>query len=512
MITFDNFKNEWLNRRIIDPILIGHGETAETAYQCVSLIKQYMLEVKGLRVDYPGNAIDFWRHTVKAIEDDFPRVFDGTIAPGDMAVFKTNGYTGTPDTDPGYGHIGIATGAINGGQMQILEQNGQTGGGTGTGGDAIRLRWIDRGRLAGLLRPKADTPPPPPTSASYTVTETYSNGKQVKLNKDTNLWGMNYHFDFMVAHPVETGHKQGEIWTVTNKVHHEDGYDYYRRDGQVDGFNVLDCADYVPPPPPPPAAPVVVTKAETLPLVTDLLCYAKAVNAMQATTPTGELRAGTYFVWDRQLGAVNLSTSNMTDQQRWVNEKLNVAAIPVLPPKITETIKEAATLIPPPAPAPVASGVNWRVTKSLRQDGKPVHFRFMNTQPIQIFDLEGKQSPIDVQPYNGGVSGAFVQEFWKENSSGELVHYLRADKVAKNFWFYGVPVGYLEQIEDVPLDINHDGSRDISDITALGQDFLDYGMSAVHKLGAWDKSIHVSAKTKQFAKGVIDGFIRRKKQ
>jgi len=207
----------------------------------------------------------------------------------------------------------------------------------------------------------APLPPPAPTPASYQITETYPNGKEIQLNKDCNLWGMNYHFDYMVAHPVEVGHKQGERWTVTNKVHHENGYDYYRRDGQVDGFNINDCDDYVAPPPPPyippapPAAPIPVIKAETLTLVTDLLCYANPANAMWATTPVGELKAGTYFVWGRQLGgAVNLSTSNMTDQQLWVNEKLNVQSPKVspismtnaVPPKIIETIKEAATKIP----------------------------------------------------------------------------------------------------------------------------------------------------------------------
>lgn len=110
--------------------------------------------------------------------------------------------------------------------------------------------------------------PQPATTAKaqarYTVVENYPNGKQVKLNKQpTQLWGMNYAFAYMVDHPVET-HNQGEVWTVTNKVHHEDGYDYYRREGQVDGFNVLDCDDYTPPAPLviPPLPPKVYTSNE----------------------------------------------------------------------------------------------------------------------------------------------------------------------------------------------------------------------------------------------------------
>lgn len=103
-----------------------------------------------------------------------------------------------------------------------------------------------------------NTPQPvqPPPAPMYEVVENYPNGKQIQLNKQpTNLWGMNYSFDFMKDHPVEV-HNQGEVWTVTNKVHHQDGYDYYRRDGQVDGFNVLDCDDYIAPTPAPVEPPV----------------------------------------------------------------------------------------------------------------------------------------------------------------------------------------------------------------------------------------------------------------
>jgi hypothetical protein len=103
------------------------------------------------------------------------------------------------------------------------------------------------------------------TQARYAVVETYPNGKQVKLNKQpTHLWGMNYAFDYMASHPVET-HNEGEVWTVTNKVHHEDGMDYYRREGQVDGFNILDCDDFTPPEPV--AAPVPEPKTYTINVV-----------------------------------------------------------------------------------------------------------------------------------------------------------------------------------------------------------------------------------------------------
>lgn len=97
-----------------------------------------------------------------------------------------------------------------------------------------------------------------PEPVKYQVVETYSPAKTVQLNKQpTNLWGMNYGFDYMKDHPVEV-HNQGEVWDIVDKVSHVDGYYYYRRAGQVDGFNVLDCDDYTPPvqvPSPPPDNP-----------------------------------------------------------------------------------------------------------------------------------------------------------------------------------------------------------------------------------------------------------------
>lgn len=96
----------------------------------------------------------------------------------------------------------------------------------------------------------ADTPAAP--VAKFSVVETYSPAKSIQLNKQpTNLWGMNWDTDFMVANPVEV-HNQGEIWDIDNKVLHDNGNYYYRRPGQVDGFNILDCDDYTPPAPPVP--------------------------------------------------------------------------------------------------------------------------------------------------------------------------------------------------------------------------------------------------------------------
>ena len=127
------------------------------------------------------------------------------------------------------------------------------------------LGWTEDLATVRICHYEADpvpTPAPAPV-AKYQVVETYSPAKQVKLNKQpTYLWGMNYDFDYMVKHPVET-HNAGEIWAIDNKVLHQDGSYYYRRAGQIDGFNVVDCDDYTPPAPAPDPTPTQDAPAPT---------------------------------------------------------------------------------------------------------------------------------------------------------------------------------------------------------------------------------------------------------
>lgn len=117
-------------------------------FQCVDLIKQYLYEKFGLRPGAWGNAIDYWTKTNPAVLKKFNKVKGSNAKKGDIVILK-----GLPGNK--YGHIGIATGRINSKQVEILEQNGSTGNGKGKGGDVIRTRFVDRTRVAGLLRPKS---------------------------------------------------------------------------------------------------------------------------------------------------------------------------------------------------------------------------------------------------------------------------------------------------------------------------------------------------------------------
>lgn len=139
MSDITTFKDRWLNRQIdYDHVY---------AYQCVDLILQYIYEIYGLPSGVRGNAIDYWNNPSKPLLDKFNKVPTSDAIASDIVVL--HGLGGNP-----YGHVGIATGSSNAAQVEILEQNGQTGSGTGQGGDAIRTRFIDRTRIAGVLRPK----------------------------------------------------------------------------------------------------------------------------------------------------------------------------------------------------------------------------------------------------------------------------------------------------------------------------------------------------------------------
>lgn len=380
--------------------------------------------------------------------------------------------------------------------------------------------------------------PAEPDIPRFTITETYPHGKQIRLNKQpTNLWGMNYNLEQMVKSPVEV-HNVGEIWTVTNKVHHSNGYDYYRREGQVDGFNVLDCDDYTPPVPyVPPAPPEPIKIAEKYELVTDLLCYGEAQKALAATTPVGELKAGTYYVWGRDKGCINLSTSNMKDHNQWIEERRNVVAAPVIapvvPPKIIETIKEAAEKLPDPVPQTdnarhtpdelLPINPHWRVTTTLRPDPKTnkatiVLYRATNTHPIKIYDYEDKQPPIILEPYNGGRPVALVQTFNIEHTNGAFSQLGRAKQVADKSWFYGVEFKWLDMLPEEqqpwyePLfgDMNKDGKRDTSDIATIGMEFIDFGSELFKTSAKVISTLARNKKLKQSTDRFIDG-IRSKK-
>lgn len=143
---YKDFYNKWLGRRV--------DVDGQFGYQCVDLVKAYIRDCFGIPNGAYGDAIKWWTQTKGAILAKFWRVEGSAAVQGDIVIFR--GINGNV-----YGHIGVATGGLTSSAVEVLEQNGATGNGSGTGGDAIRKRYIARSRVAGLLRPKTSTPPLP---------------------------------------------------------------------------------------------------------------------------------------------------------------------------------------------------------------------------------------------------------------------------------------------------------------------------------------------------------------
>lgn len=439
MSDFNTFKAEWIGKRIADPTLASDGLPASQWYQCVSLIKQYLREDYGLNPGYWGNASQYWTATAAELLTKFYKVASTEASQGDIVVVS-------PD------HIGIATGNVDASTVEILEQNGSTGNGTGIGPDTIRTRYIAKSRIMGLLRPYVVASPAapvvtPPTT-KYQVTETYPDGKQIQLNKQpTNLWGMNFDFDYMKDHPVET-HNQGEIWTVTNRVHHQDGYDYYRRADQVDGFNVLDCSDYTPPPPPyvPPSAPVVVTPAETYTLVTSLPTYTDDLGAINRTNGSQtKLAVGVYYVWAKIGNVYQLGVDNVhAPVDNWVNTLDNVKPAPVV---VTAPVH--VKTLPSQVPIGTDNDNKWKATfKSFHIDRSAD--AYIVNQHLTMKEYSGKRKPIVFEKGNEvNIVGTFVK-------NGVVFYRPRSFKDEYFSWYYGIPIydddGTVNLVKKVETD------------------------------------------------------------
>lgn len=192
MADITNFKNEWLGRRVdFDHVF---------AYQCVDLILQYVYEVYGLTA-VRGNAIDYWNNPSPALISKFHKLASTDAIAGDIVVL--NGHPGNP-----YGHIGIATGNVNATEIEILEQNGQDGSGSGIGGNAIRTRFILKNRVAGLLRANdvpAAAAPAPAAGPSYAIVVnvpgyTDSNDAANHINPNGSVVGPGKYYVYNQAH------------------------------------------------------------------------------------------------------------------------------------------------------------------------------------------------------------------------------------------------------------------------------------------------------------------------
>lgn len=452
-MNFQDFMNEWVGRSVdYDHVF---------RFQCVDLILQYLYEGYGINGAY-GNAIDFWANPNPKVLARFHKVSGSDALTGDIVIF--NGLPGNP-----YGHIGIATGNLNATALEVLEQNGQTGDGSGQAGDSIRTRYISRDRVAGLLRPNAEAPAGPP----YTVEEI--DPRMVKVRPGMHKWNLNYdNFQSMSDNAVDTAN-DNTIFTAVELVHHHNGYSYYRAEGDVNGWNVLDCDDYTPPAPKPyvpPAAPLPVAMATKITLVTDVPYYETANNAKNHYKEAGKLKAGTYYQFPSDNGMWNLSSSNMKDLQHWVNPSDNVAPVAV------------------PEPVTTTEFETWKANyKSFNQNRKPV--KYVMLQDYTAKDFGGNAPGRTIRKYTEiPIYGTF------NPPDGKLYGRLRlATDVEWKYW-YGIPLDM--NIVELEQEIYNPESDTMSRQATKNLTFRDYEILALDKIESIFKN--------------IDGILPRKKK
>lgn len=472
---YDTFAAQWLGRRIDYDHVYN--------YQCVDLILEGLHDIYGIASGVSGNAIDYWNNPSAPLLARFDKVASTDVQKGDIVIL--NGLPGNPD-----GHIGWGTGNVNGTDIEILEQNGQSGDGDGgnpqltgnpplTDGNQIRTRYIPKVRIAGLLRAKPAVPAKP-----FDVT--VITPKTIQLIHDAELWDLNQpDFNSMNAHPAGT-YPANYQETVQAAAHHADGYTYYLvTPDSTTGFNTLDCEDYVPPPIPQPA-PIPAPVPAALPAAPQsfpaaavpfqvtkaILGYASVTAALNHSGSTVNIAAGAYYQFRKDpTGMVNV-TRTVGTPGSWINPD-DMGEAPVAPPE--------------PATPP-----NWRSTLDTSKAGQYI---CIVSTGINVFDLEGKRPTKKLQ---------YLDVF---ESTGEFTFtdgrkYERPINSAGNAFWYGVPPNavkpYKEWYAETYDTTTNTATRKTTQ-TLTPRDYLVLATAEVEKIIA-------PARAK-----VMDIFVRKKK-
>jgi hypothetical protein len=521
-MTFDEFRAKWLGNRV--------DYDRQLQYQCVDLIRQGFKEMHNLAGGGGvPRAINYWTTTPQDVLQKFNQVSNSEAQKGDVVILW--GLNGNPD-----GHIGWATGGLNPTQLEILEQNGQTGSGTGTGGDAIRTRWISRTRVAGLLRPVA-TPQTAPVAASPNTYMSYTQASGTKRTNKvlTKWWNLNNpttNIDNFQPASILQLHTPFPIGGyATNRNFPQYRYamtpEDYARAVQGDystnnGVNEADLED-IPAPEPkpyiPPAPPVTAPPAKKLTLVTTLLYFDKPEEAKRRENAKGPIFDGEYFVVKEDEQAWKLSKDNKTDIG-WVNTFDN---------KLPEPPVTVVTPVPEPVPAPVvptlpidapqpditlpvddtsatASDLPKPQYYPIFPDRHAVSLTSTNTTPVPIKDLEGKW-PKQTLPARQTEDYVMFAEIKGKQ-------YFIIERLRQKGWMYAVSEDLLPEPPDALhpsiFDRDADGKNDVAE---TWDQFIDFASKNYQRISDVITPLKPKLEqTKQRAVKTIDGFRARSKK
>jgi hypothetical protein len=452
---FDSFRNNWLG------LVVDFDHVYQ--FQCVDLIRQYLYECYGLNQGVHGDALDYWNATPPVVLSKFTRLQTTEVQQGDIVILRTLNHTDLK----GDGHIMIGTGGLNASQFEGLEQNGHGGlppntTGDGVGQNRIRTRWVDRSRIAGVLRPIPVPVAPPAEVHPYTIEAITP--KQVQLNKDTHKWGLNYdNFTAINKNPEADGHVD-DIKTIVAILHHNIGYNYYLEDANVaSGWNVHDCNDYTVPAPAPVSVPsqqpagsiIGQYQTEQYDVLTELTGYLtanKAINHLN-DDKTVIVPVGQYFIFNRyfakgnqELLAVNVSRTpgtagawvSVADNHIPTEEELATAQAIREAQEEAAAIAEAAQAEADRLAAEAAAKLpSFVESYTPLEDGPEL---YVAMRAMNVIDLEGLHHNTTMPQY----AATYVAGFFRVGG----IEYARPDSAAKRDWWYGIE--HFDHETDIP--------------------------------------------------------------
>lgn len=273
---------------------------------------------------------------------------------------------------------------------------------------------------------------------AYTISESYDGGKIIQANKPANKYDLTYRtFDEVASH-ITQSFNSGDRVPVYTKVHHLDGYDYYMTVNDPGGYNIADWDFYIPPPitpPTPPQGAISLPQTEKYVVVTTVKGYSTSNSAANDINARGIVTAGTYFVYNKANGMVNV-TKEAGKPGSWINPTENTLDQPTPPAPVVEPAPA------PVVPASVSNPNGWKSTQATYYiDRQPERFTSTNLATIDIQDLDGKHEAIPLPP-NTPVS--IVSTFQKD---GILYGRPEACFIESSKYFgswYGIPMRVLK--------------------------------------------------------------------
>lgn len=418
MISYQTWKSSTVGR--------GWDMDGSGDWDCVDVPKSWAVALYGdwvHTIGY-GNAKDLFAN---ASDDFFGKITNDRNDPnqlpiqGDILVFGATPEAGYANTfqNP-YGHTGVLDSCDSNGYTIISQASG-----TGELAEPRYNAWNFRPCI-GWLRPRNITPPaaPPPAVVNPYTVEAIS-AKEVKLNKDTHKWGLNYDNLTAIENNPEGTISAGSIITVQAILHHNIGYNYYLQDPNVaSGYNVLDCDDYTLPPvvpvkSDPPAGALRIPSTETFEVVKEVPGYLSSNQAINNINPKVTIPVGTYFVFNRREQAINL-TKTPGAPGAWINPADNTfTPVSAEPEVIPEPVVEPEVEAVPEAPA---------FADTYRAFPQPELFVAM--QPLVVSDLEGKHRQAKMPQYSiTWITGSFTVDG---------VEYARPKSATDKSWWYGI--------------------------------------------------------------------------